>query len=63
MAVMEKEEIPPRMETLKFSSTEMETVSSGSLRMISKKSLDGMMHAPVSWMSASTEMVMPVSRL
>ena len=60
---MEKEEIPPRMETLKFSSTEMETVSSGSLRMIAKMSHDGMLHAPVSWMSASTEMVMPVSRL
>lgn len=57
------EEMPPRMETLNFSSTEILTVSPGSFRMMSKKRREGIMQAPVCWISASTEMVMPVSRL
>ena len=55
--------MPPRMETLKFSSTLTSTVSSGSFRTMSKNSLAGKMASPVSRMSATTPTVIPVSRL
>ena len=63
MAVIVNEEMPPRMETRKLSSTLTVTSSSGSFRMISKNRRAGMMHSPGSAMSAGTPTVMPVSRL
>ena len=63
MAVIWKAAMPLRMETLNRSSTVTVTVSSGSLRMMSKKSRAGMTQLPVSAMSAWTVTVMPVSRL
>ncbi len=58
-----KEEMPPRIWTRSFSSTWTDTVSSGSLRMISANILVGMMTSPASRTAASTSTVMPVSRL
>ena len=60
---MENEEIPPRMETLYSLSTETSTVSSGSLRTMSKNSRAGKIASPGSRTSASRPTVMPVSRL
>ena len=63
MAEMVKDAMPLLMKTLYWLSTEMVTSSSGSLRMMSKKSRAGMTHVPVSAMSAETVTVMPVSKL
>ena len=51
------------METCNFSSTSMETSSSGSLRTMSKNRRVGMTHIPASVTAAPTFTVMPVSRL
>ena len=63
MAVIWKDEAPPRIKTRSDSSTVMLTSSSGSLRTISKNSLAGITQEPASLTSAPTCTVMPVSRL